>query len=107
MKRLFVASLLVLSISAAGMPAARAEEHDVYRTEPFNLVFLGYQGFFESQGIPSNGAFVSAIQSHRVTAEDLVRGAIAQGKLPKDTLNDEEYLNVVELQLEDFASGDN
>lgn len=107
MKRLLMGGLSVLLLSAMAVCPARAREHDVYRTEPFNLVFLGYQGFFERQGIPSNGAFLEAIRSHRVTAEDLVRGAIAQGKLPQETLEDEGYLNVLKLQLEDFSRSDN
>ena len=68
----------------------------------------GYQGYFTNQGIPSNGAFARAVHTGRVSAEDLVQGAIseagtqsviAQGRLSPETINDRAYLNSVESHL--------
>jgi len=49
--------------------------------------------------LPSNGAFARAVQTGRVSAEDLVQGAIAQGRLAPETINDRAYLDSVNSHL--------
>lgn len=73
---------------------------------PFNLVFLAFQGFFESQGIPSSMSLLAAYRNQQVTAVDLVKIAIDMNRLPQSALTDREYLNAVTFQLEDLAFGD-
>jgi hypothetical protein len=67
---------------------------------PFNLVFLAFQGFFASEGIPSAQALMNAYQSGKVTPEALIKAAIAMHRLPAETLQDKEYLANVKSQLE-------
>ena len=67
---------------------------------PVNLVQISYQGFLESQGIPSGSAFIVSVNRGDITAETLVQSAIDKGRLSPQTLNDEGYLNVVQYQLD-------
>ncbi|MFB2982945.1 hypothetical protein [Microseira sp. BLCC-F43] len=111
MKRLILASLSVLLLSAATAPTVKAEPMAVNsnmmgRTsasirllEPFYLVGLAYQGYFREQGIPSYGAFLAAYHTGRINARDLVQSAIKDNRLPASALQDEDYLNAVEMQL--------
>jgi hypothetical protein len=64
-----------------------------------SLVTGTYRGSFAEQGIPSNAAFLTAVHTGRVKAEDLVKGAIAQGRLSSETISDRAYLNRVESFL--------
>jgi hypothetical protein len=102
MKRLLLSGLSVLLVSALQIPAVKAQtnfDEPAYRVEPFNLVHLGYQGYFEKEGIPSNGAFIAAVEAGKITPIALVNSAIEQGKLPSETLNDQRYLEDVGTQL--------
>ena len=63
------------------------------------LVQLGYQGYFDQQGIPSNELFRFGIKNKTVNARKLVESAVNKGRLSPKFLNDQEYLNQVELQL--------
>jgi hypothetical protein len=101
--------LSVLLVSALNVPAVKAEMsaykpqmnvHPITEVQPFNLVYLGYQGFFQDRGIPSNGAFLSAIRSGRVNGTKLVQIAIERGRLAPETINDRGYLSAVDDQLE-------
>jgi hypothetical protein len=107
MKRLFIAALSTLTVAAA-IPA-QAQEMTAYnqnmtrnieQVTPFNLVQHGYQGYFSEQGIPSNGAFLSAARTGKIKAEDLVKGGIARGRLTPSALSDRSYLNSVQNQLD-------
>lgn len=62
---------------------------------PFDLVTAGYQGRFLDQGIPAGSRFANAVKNQKITAEDLVQTAIAAGRLPETTLNDQGYLRQV------------
>ena len=127
MKRLVFGGLSVLLMSTMVAPALRAEvvtetapintsTTDVMNmppriaarmaVTPFNLVFLAFQGFFESQGIPSSMSLLSAYRNQQVTAIDLVKIAIDMNRLPQSALTDQGYLNAVNTQLEDLAFGD-
>ncbi len=127
MKRLVLGGVSVLLMSATVAPALRAEvvvetaPVNISQTQatnvppriaarmavtPFNLVFLAFQGFFETQGIPSSMGLVSAYRNNQVTASDLIKIAISMNRLPQSTLTDRGYLNAVESQLKGLASND-
>jgi len=108
MKRFLIAGLGTLLFTTATTPAfakkvatnsPQARNQVTRNVKPFNLVFLGYQGHFQEQGIPSNGAFVNRVRYGDINAKDLVKSAIAQGKLSPDTINNRSYLNAVNNQL--------
>jgi hypothetical protein len=81
-------------ISAASSNSAR---HDI---KPFNLVHRAYSGDFSDQGVPGFNRFITAYESGQIGAQDLVQTAVDQGRLPQDALNDESYLEAVELHLQ-------
>ena len=97
-----VSALTFLSLVS---PVAAEELTAINRTNtsfanpisPYSLVNSSYQGRFADQGIPSNVALLSKIHSHQIKAADLVKGAIASGRLSEDTLNDARYLNSVKF----------
>jgi EamA domain-containing membrane protein RarD len=100
MKRIILSGLSVLLASTLQMPSAKAEfTTEPYQLQPVNLVYLGYQGYFQKEGIPSNASFIAAIQSGEVTATTLVQSAIEENRLPSSILNDMEYLNNVQGAL--------
>jgi hypothetical protein len=66
---------------------------------PFNLTFLAYQGYLKDQGIPSNGAFINAIASGKVTAQDLMQAAVKANRLPEQTLTNPGYRSALEAQM--------
>ncbi len=107
MKRTLLATLSALTLTLVAAPAFANEVvaikqdslSNVREITPVDLVTRSYQGSFTDQGIPSFGAFVKATRAGRVTAEDLVKGAIASGRLAPETINDRAYLNNVNAQL--------
>jgi hypothetical protein len=103
MKRLLIAALSTLTVAVAVPAQAQgivAMTQNIQQVTPFNLVKLGYQGYFRQQGISSNSAFVSAIRTGKIKAEDLVKSGIARGRLTPETLNNQSYLHHVRVQLE-------
>lgn len=92
-----IAALLLASEIASANP--KIDRNQMENLQPFNLVRLGYQGYFQDQGIPSNGSFRAAIQNRRVTATKLIESAIEKGRLSPDALNNPDYENAVERQL--------
>lgn len=99
MKRALFGTLSALLLTAAAAPSAMAAES----ITPNNLVNRAYNGAYTDQGIPSFNNLANAQRYGRVKAEDLVKGAIADGRLSQDTLSDEGYLNAVENALEDLG----
>lgn len=83
-------------ISASSSASVRRE------IEPFNLVHRTYSGHFSDQGIPGFNRLITACQTGDVCAEDLVKKAIEQGRLPQNTLSDEDYMHAVEFQLQNL-----
>ncbi len=73
----------------------------------FNLVGMAYQGYFQTQSIPRYGRFMDAIKSRRVTANDLVRAAIASGRLSAAATADDNYLHAVNIHLRGLIYGNN
>lgn len=78
--------------------------YDVRRTEAFNLVSSAYRGQFEAQGIDGYAVMVSNYNSGELTAEDLINAAIEAGELSPMAIEDESYVEAVELQLESFSN---
>jgi hypothetical protein len=103
MKRVILSGLSLLLASAFYNPSAKAEfTEPPYMVQPVNLVYLGYQGYFAKEGIPSNSSFINGIQSGKITAMKLVESAIQENRLPAATLNDSSYLNDVHNALRDI-----
>lgn len=112
MKRFIFSGLSLLLLSVAAGPAVVAGEVTlnpgtqnqttipVQSITPFDLVTRAFNGEFEDQGIPGGIALIDAHNYHRIEAEDLVKGAINEGRLTIDMLEDEGYLHAVEMQLE-------
>lgn len=113
MKRLIVGSLTVLLLAVATAPVVNAQETALNSTTlnsnarnqiaPFNLVSLAYQGNFKTQGIPGSGSLVAAYQIGRVSAEDLVKSAVAANILSPSVLKNRGYLNAVDTQLSNLG----
>jgi hypothetical protein len=114
MKRAFLTTLSVLSMSAFMATAAVAESRTIQQNItiasasstatklqilPNGLVSLAYQGHFNSQGIPGYSKLLNAYSSGRVSARDLIQVAINTGRLPAETLSNGSYLRNVEFQL--------
>ncbi len=114
MKRLILGGLSALLLAPAICPAANAQRTALNpatlnstlksRLTPFNLVFLAYQGYLTSQGIPSAGQLLVSYQAGQVSAEDLVKSAVATHRLSPQVLTDREYLSAVKSQLGDLTN---
>jgi hypothetical protein len=117
MKRFILGGLSMLMLSAVAAPAVQAQstpEAPPANAEvlgmavtPFNLVFLAYQGFFESEGIPKYNGLISGYQNGQIKPEDLVRVGISMRRLSPDTLNNQGYLRSVTQQLDSLYGNSN
>jgi hypothetical protein len=74
---------------------------------PFNLVFLGFQGFFASENIPSALGFIQGTRDGKITPEALTRAAINMNRLSPDALQDQTYLANVKSQLDTLVQSSN
>lgn len=108
MKRTLFVTLSALALSLTTAPAfaneiaatnTSVQTNSIVEINPFDLVTRSYQGYFSDRGIPSNGSFVGAVNSRKVTSQDLVQAAIASGRLAPETLEDRAYLNAVTSHL--------
>ncbi len=123
MNRVILGGLSVLLLSTVTAPIVKAEmmptqmEQATATAEPmperiatrmavtpFNLVFLAFHGFFEKEGVPSSMSLVSAYVRGKVTANDLVKIAIAMNRLPSNTLDNQNYINQVDSQLKSLSA---
>lgn len=78
--------------------------YDVRRTEAFSLVTSAYRGEYEDYGIPSYVQLANEYQSGEITAEDVIQAAIEANQLSPRAIEDEAYVNAVELQLDSLQS---
>ena len=108
MKRALFTTISALALTLTTVPPFASEiaaaniesrQNNIIEITSFNLVRRGYQGAFIDKGIPSNGAFVRGVHTGRVTAENLVETAIAEGRLAPETINDRAYLRNVTAHL--------
>ncbi len=112
MKRLVISTLSALALFSLAVPTLANElvrvspisTSNIIEITPFNLVTGSYQGLFEEQGIPSSASFLSGIRTKKIKAEDLVRSAIAKGRLSEATLDDTSYLYQVQVFMERLDS---
>ena len=114
MKRLILGGLLALLLVPVISPAVNAQKTALNpatlnstlksRLTPFNLVFLAYQGYLTGQGIPSAGQLLGSYRAGQVSAEDLVKSAVATQRLSPQVLTDQEYLSAVNAQLKDLTN---
>ena len=81
---------------------AMAEKYAMSVT-PFNLVFLAFQGFFDSEGIPASEGLLQSYRNGKTTPEVLVRAAIKMNRLPASSIDDRGYLSNVKNQLDGLA----
>ena len=110
MKRLVTITLSTLLISGFAAPTLAGEltainsntVGGISEISPFALVMGGYQGYLKDQGIPSSSRFLTGIRANKIKAEDLVKGAIAKGRLAENTLNDRVYLSHVRSLMNDL-----
>jgi hypothetical protein len=70
---------------------------------PFNLVFLAFQGFFASEGIPSASGLEQSYRNGTVNPQTLVKAAIAMNRLPASSIDDKTYLDEVKSQLDNLV----
>lgn len=120
MRRLAIGGLSVLLMSAVGAPAVRAQmteqtavemgysRRDVTEerlTSAFDLVTAAYRGRLEEQGIPGYTELLNDYEIGEVTAEDVVRAGIEADELRPKAVEDEAYINAVELQLNAYEQG--
>ncbi len=80
--------------------SSEANNYDVRRTEAFNLVSSAYRGDFEEAGVNSYAILISNYETGELTAEDLINAAIESGELSPSALEDESYVEAVDLQLD-------
>lgn len=106
LKQFLLTGLSVVLLSTAAAPSALARGEN-YGVTPFNLVTLARNGMFKDQGIPSFGRLSSEHQAGRIKAEDVIRSAIADGRLSSEALNDSRYVRSVEQQLTDLDGSRN
>jgi hypothetical protein len=74
---------------------------------PYNLVFLAYQGFLSSEGIPSAMSLIRAYRQNELSAKDLTQAAIKMNRLPTTAIQDKSYLADVKTQLDYLIRSDN
>ena len=115
MKRLFLTSLSIVTISLAVSTSAQARG----RTEtivkpttqlsynvpvpkyvtPFELVGSAYQGQYRAHSIPGFASLIDGARTGKITAKDLVKAAIESESLLPEMINDRDYLRSVSSQL--------
>ncbi|MHC5930817.1 hypothetical protein [Nostoc sp.] len=117
MQRSISTLLTTLLLCAAILPAAAqtqtaptsfnpyvTKQLSTNQLNSFNLATLAYQGYLKDQGIPSNGALLSAIASGTITAGDIIQAAVKANRLPEQTLSDRGYRHNLEDQLQGFTA---
>lgn len=96
MKRSIFAGISMLVVAIASPLSVNATS----QTTPSNLANLARNGYFQEQGIPSYSALDTAIARGQVNGENLIEAAIEANKVAPETLNDEGYVNSVEMKLD-------
>ncbi|MBU7586254.1 MAG: hypothetical protein KAF91_25880 [Nostoc sp. TH1S01] len=71
----------------------------VHIIQPFNLVYLAYQGNLQPQGIPGGGSLMFQHHRGRINAKDVVKAAVDAKKLPNQMLQDSSYISQVNKYL--------
>jgi hypothetical protein len=95
----------VISVMDANFPKM-ATKHKMTVT-PYNLVFLAYQGFLSSEGIPSAMGLIRAYRQQEISAQELTQAAVKMNRLPATALQDKGFLADVKTQLDNLIHNDN
>ena len=104
MKTSILVSLSALALFLVATPTLAQEISQNSQTStgsiveitPFDLVYGAYQGDFTNSEIPGYANFITAVNTGKVKAEDLVEEAISLGRLTPETIDDRGYLNSVD-----------
>jgi hypothetical protein len=109
MKKIFFALLPALLLSSATFaPEAKAQtKTDTPMVEitmmlsltPFNLAYLAFQGYFEKQGVSSQGNLMQAFRTGKLSGEDVVKAAVKSNRLPSSFLSNDSYIKAVSTEL--------
>jgi len=102
---LMVTALLVSTPVKAQQLSESKASNQSYSLSPRKLISLGRHGRFIDQGIPSQSNFGNGIRSGRITAERLVKSAIAQRRLPESSLSDRKFMKAVADHLKAGGCG--
>jgi hypothetical protein len=95
----------VISNMDANFPKMAAK-HKMTVT-PYNLVFLAYQGFLKSEGIPSAMGLIRAYRQQEISAQDITQAAVKMNRLSVTALQDKGFLADVKTQLDNLIHNDN
>lgn len=71
-----------------------------YRTSPFELTYLAYNGYLEDQGIESYAVLLQNFDYGDTDAEDIVAAGVNSGRLSPLALQDEGYENSVRFLMQ-------
>lgn len=96
MKRILVATACAVLLAAGFSTKTLADD-----TTPDEIFNLARNGYFKDQGIPSHSGLTVAYRFGNVTAQDLIKAAIAQNRLSPETLDDEDFVRAVNQYLLD------
>jgi hypothetical protein len=91
MKKILLGSLIALSTLVAAPVKAEVT--------PANLIFQGYQGRLNNEGIPGYAPFLQAVYSGKIDAKTLIAGAVSQERLDIKTATSKSYIRQVETAL--------
>lgn len=111
MKRFLLAGLTTVALSTAAIPTVQAEPtafnpYSTRRTAttaliaPAALATLAQQGELRAQGIPGFQNLTLEYTLGRISAVEVINGAIAARLLPASAANDAAYRDAVDNQLE-------
>lgn len=106
LKRFVLVGLSPILFAGAAAPPSLARTGP-YGVNPFGLVNLARNGTFNDRGVPGFGRLSAAHQAGRITAADVIRAAIADGRLLPEALNDSRYMRSVEQHLRDLDGSRN
>ena len=103
MKTALLMGLSALTLSLVATPTfakevsqnAPVSTGSIVEITPFDLVYGAYQGDYTNSGIPGYAKFITAVNTEKVKAEDLVEEAIARGRLASETIDDRGYISSV------------
>ena len=106
LQRSIAVAVVALALMA---PGSRAQtEGSLRRTPytPFALVNAAYNGRLMVEGVPCFGDLIADVLMDDIEAEDLVRAAIASGRLTEEALDDRRYLRAVQAGLDSLVDTD-
>lgn len=98
--------LLIVTASAILLTTGLSMKVNANEATPNDIYNLARNGYFESEGIPSQGGLTNAYRLGNVTAEDLINAAIGQNRLSPEVLENRRFIRAVNQYLRDDSNGD-